>query len=171
MAKALRPPEPPAKTRGKKPAPPAAGRPPDYRTVYNVQAYKLALLGATDSELASFFEVSEVTIDNWRVRYPKFAESVKAGRVGADSDVARSLYKRATGACAHREDRVFNEKGVPIIVPTTRHYPPDTTAAVYWLNNRRPGNWKSRQEVDQTVKGEQIIYVTEKPEKPDNAGM
>ena len=37
-------------------------RPTKYNKEYNMQAYKLALLGATDVELADFFEVNQDTI-------------------------------------------------------------------------------------------------------------
>ncbi|MCV5597561.1 hypothetical protein OFN66_28085, partial [Escherichia coli] len=44
---------------------------------YAEQARKLCLLGYTDAELADFFEVSESTINKWKLDYPKFSESIK----------------------------------------------------------------------------------------------
>ncbi|SDY78195.1 hypothetical protein [Nitrosomonas sp. Nm33] len=38
------------------------GRPTSYRPEYAEQAYKLCLLGATDKQLAEFFNVVESTI-------------------------------------------------------------------------------------------------------------
>ena len=35
----------------------------------------------------------------------------------------------------------------------TKHYPPDPTAAIFWLKNRQPDTWRDKVEVDQTVSG------------------
>lgn len=43
----------------------AGGRPSKYREEYADQARKLCLLGATDADLASFFEVNEDTVNEW----------------------------------------------------------------------------------------------------------
>ncbi len=52
-------------------------RPTKYQEAYAEQARKLCLLGYTDAELADFFEVSESTINKWKLDYPKFSESIK----------------------------------------------------------------------------------------------
>ena len=31
------------------------------------------------------------------------------------------------------------------------HYPPDTTAAIFWLKNRQPEKWRDKKEVDANV--------------------
>ena len=50
---------------------------------------------------------------------------------------------------SHEAVKIFNDGGQPLIVPYTEHYPPDTTAAIFWLKNRRPEQWrdKSQQEL------------------------
>lgn len=48
------------------------GRPSAYKPEYAEQARKLCLLGHTDAELASFFEVSEQTINAWKHAHPDF---------------------------------------------------------------------------------------------------
>ena len=123
------------------------GRPTDYKEEYNEQAYKLCLLGATDAEMGDFFGVTETTINNWKIAHPTFFESIKRGKVFADSNVAESLYKRATGY-SHPEDKVFNNQGEPMIVPTVKHYPPDTGAAMAWLKNRQGTKWRDKQELE-----------------------
>jgi hypothetical protein len=32
-----------------------------------------------------------------------------------------------------------------VYAPYTEHYPPDTTAAIFWLKNRRRNEWRDRQ--------------------------
>ena len=123
------------------------GRPTSYRPEFAAQAEKLCRLGATDRELAEFFEVCEATINTWKAAQPGFLESLKSGKGLADAEVADKLYRRATGY-SHEAVKIFNDGGTPLVVPYTEHYPPDTTAAIFWLKNRRPDRWRdvNRQE-------------------------
>ena len=136
------------------------GRPSDYRIEYNEQVEKLCLLGATDIEIANFFNVDERTIQRWRLDFPEFCRSVKKGKELADSRVAESLFNRALGY-KHEEDKIFNDQGSPLIVPTIKHYPPDTTAAIFWLKNRQPSKWRDKQEIDNNIKVEQPFFGDE----------
>jgi len=119
------------------------GRPTKYKKEHDEQARKLCLLGATDSEIADFIGVTESTINLWKLKHPSFSESLKSGKILADANVATKLYERACGY-SHTEDKIFAQNGEPLIVPTIKHYPPDTTAAAIWLNNRRPDRWRNK---------------------------
>lgn len=133
------------------------GRPTKYKEEYNFQVEKLAKLGATDREIADFFDVAESTINLWKEEHPEFSESIKAGKVEADANVAQSLYHRAIGY--EHEDidiRVVDKEIVQ--TPLIKHYPPDPTAAIFWLKNRQAAKWRERQEVEQKtiIKDERI---------------
>jgi hypothetical protein len=41
------------------------------------------------------------------------------------------------------------------LTPLTKHYPPDTTACIFWLKNRKPKEWRDRAELatDQEIAG------------------
>jgi len=119
------------------------GRPTKYQISYNRQAYKLCLLGATHLELADFFEVSEDTIYEWKKVYSKFSEAIKKGKEIADSEVADKLFKRATGYSHPDVDiKVIDDKVVT--TKLTKHYPPDTAAAIFWLKNRQKKKWRDK---------------------------
>jgi hypothetical protein len=126
-----------------------AGRPTKYKDEYAQQAYKLCLLGATDKELADFFEVNEDTVNEWKKTQPEFSESIKNGKHIADAEVANKLYHRALGY-EHPEDKIFQVDGEPLIVPTVKHYPPDPTAAIFWLKNRQKDKWRDKHEQEIT---------------------
>jgi hypothetical protein len=119
------------------------GRPSLYKPEYVVQAKKLCLLGATDRELADFFKVSEQTLNTWKAQHPEFLESLKVGKEQADQRVERSLYQRAVGY-SHPDVHVSNFQGDVTLTPITKHYPPETTAGIFWLKNRRPEEWRDR---------------------------
>lgn len=121
------------------------GRPTDYKEEYNELAYKYCLLGATDADLANFFDVTETTINNWKIDYPSFFESIKRGKFIADANVAERLYQRAMGFEHDSEEiKVINDSIER--VPIRKIYPPDATSAIFWLKNRAPKDWRDKQE-------------------------
>jgi len=125
------------------------GRPSLYKEEYNDQAYKLCLLGATDKELADFFDVVEDTINEWKKRYENFSVSIKRGKTIADSNVADKLYQRALGySHPDVELKVLSDgqgQGSRIEkVDITKHYPPETAAAIFWLKNRQSSKWRDK---------------------------
>lgn len=120
-----------------------------YKTDYNEQAFKLCLLGATDAELANFFEVTETTINNWKIDHPIFFESIKNGREKADAEVGKRLYERAMGF-EHDSEEIKVVDGHVERVPIRKIYPPETIAAIFWLKNRQGKKWKDRHEVEIT---------------------
>lgn len=127
-----------------------SGRPTDYKEEYNQQAYKLCLLGAKDTELANFFEVSEVTINAWKQKHPTFLKSLREGKQVADAQVANRLYNRACGFKATDTKFATHEGLITDSQEYIKEYPPDTTAAIFWLKNRQPDKWRDRQEVQAT---------------------
>ena len=133
------------------------GRPTLYQEDFNEQVEKLCKLGATDNEIADFFEVDVSTINNWKIAHPQFFESIKKGKILADSNVAERLYQRALGF-EHDSEEIKVADGEVIRVPIRKIYPPDPTAAIFWLKNRRSKEWRDKQEVEQrtTIKDERI---------------
>lgn len=129
----------------------AGGRPPKYRAEYAEQAAKLCALGATDADLADFFDVSIRTIERWRVEHPKFCRAVKLAKEEADDRVERSLYHKAIGYEIDAE-KIFLPAGStdPVRVAYREKVAPDTAAAIFWLKNRRKDQWRDRIEQDHT---------------------
>jgi len=120
------------------------------RQEYDDLAYKFALLGATDQEIADFLEVSKATINNWKKDYPSFLDSLKKGKEKADAEVSEKLFKRAKGY-KYREVKKENvvREGVEILgierkTTTVKEIPPDVTACIFWLKNRRKENWRDK---------------------------
>lgn len=106
-----------------------------FRDEYIEQARRLCLLGCKDEELAKYFGVAVEAVDKWKQRYPAFLQAIKAGRQVADTQVAAALYKKA---CGYREGDTY--------------YPPDTTAAIFWLKNRQREYWRDKQDVEHSGK-------------------
>jgi len=145
-----------------------AGRPSKYQPDYPQQARRLTLLGLTDEEMATFFEVDVRTIYNWDNEHPEFFQARARGKAHADGRVAEKLYHRALGY-NHPEVHITAFQGEVIITPITKHYPPDTQAASWWLKNRQPTKWRDRQEhtgADGGPLATEVVYRWDTP-KPE----
>ena len=123
----------------------------EYQKEYADQALKLCLLGAIDKELAEFFSVSVQTLNKWKKDYPEFLESLKKGKNIADANVASRLYNRAIGYSCKATKFATSEGRITDSKEYIEHYPPDTTAAIFWLKNRQPEKWRDKKEVDANV--------------------
>lgn len=128
---------------------PKSGRPSLYKPEYAETARKLCKLGATTSELADFFEVSVSTVSLWLITHPEFSESVKKGKEVADDRVEESLYRRACGY-EHDETDIRVVANELVMTPIRKHYPPDSTAMIFWLKNRRSEAWRDKTQQEHT---------------------
>jgi hypothetical protein len=140
-------------------------RPSKYKPEFVAQAEKLCKLGATDMEIADFFEVNVATLNRWKAEHEEFCASIKSGKSEADERVERSLFARANGF-EHDDTDIRVVDGAVVQTPIRKHYPPDTTAAIFWLKNRRPGDWRDKQEVEHGGKVE-IQAITRKIVRPE----
>lgn len=116
------------------------GRPTKYKPEYDKQAYKLCLLGYTDDDLATFFEVDVSTINRWKVEHDGFRESIKNGKEIADIEVVESLRRRALGMKLKKQ--VIKDGS---IVELEDEIPPDPASMFFWLKNRQPKKWRDKQ--------------------------
>lgn len=117
----------------------AGGRP---RKITKFLASKIFLLlgkGLTEQEVADVFDINKDTITELK-KQAEFSVSIARCKDEADRRVVGALYQRAIGY-EHPEDKIFQYEGVPVIVPTIKHYPPDTAACELWLRNRRRQEW------------------------------
>jgi hypothetical protein len=126
------------------------GRPSKFKWEMLPKVTQLCKIGATDTEIADFLEISVPTLYEWQSKYPKFSKAFDKGKSQLDRRVTRSLYHRAVGF-EHNTTKVFNDKGQPVAVNIREHLPPDTNAAIFWLKNRKPEAWQDRSVVDGSI--------------------
>ena len=134
-----------------------AGRPTAYKSEYAKIAAKMCEMGATDQDLADAFEVSTRTINRWKVEHKAFCQALRANKAGYDDKVERALALRAVGY-SHPDTDIRVIDGKIVQTEITKHYPPDTKAALAWLYNRRSDQW-SPVPKDGDPDGDTIIEV------------
>jgi hypothetical protein len=126
-----------------------AGRPPKYRSEYATIAGVMLRRGATVNELAEAFGVTNATVYYWKTKHIEFFEQFTGISEGALERTVQSLVDRANGY-TYETVKVFNYKGVPVIVPVKEHVPPDIGAIKYLLTAKRPADWRIKEEVELT---------------------
>lgn len=123
--------------------------------------------GWTDQECADFFDLNISHITAWKNRHPEFLIALKNWKESADFLVEKSLFERAmgikydevtyeqtkTGGLAIvKDEEIQNMKHTPTmkVKVTTKFIPPDPTAMIFWLKNRKPSAWRDRESNGQT---------------------
>jgi len=116
-----------------------------WRDDFPERAYRLALLGFTDQEMAFVFGVEPNTLYYWKRTKPEFKEAILRGRAEADAKVGERLFDRAVGFTKDEEKIHVTKDGEVIRVPVKKFYPPSVTAQIFWLKNRQPHHWRDVQ--------------------------
>ena len=124
------------------------GQPTKYRPEYGRMAKKACQLGATYEDLADLFGVTSRTVYGWAKKYPvEFFQALKDGQAEIDDSVELSLLQRARGGIKTTEKRVtIDSDGKKTQQVIEREHPADTVACIFWLKNRRPNDWREKNE-------------------------
>ena len=115
-----------------------------------------ARAGATDAEIAKKIGISAETFCVWKNRFPQFSEALKKGKEVVDLMVEESgLLRRALGMTVTEvtTNTYIDKDGEEHTATKTvvKEIPPDVTAQIFWLKNRRPDLWREKQEIVQTT--------------------
>lgn len=110
--------------------------------------------GLTEEQIAHNMGIGLTTLKDWKNKFPSILSAIKKGKAPVDIIVENALLKRALG---YDYDEIVKElvptgkigdDGKPIfkqhVKTVTKHMPPDTTAQIFWLKNRRPGKWRDK---------------------------
>ena len=112
------------------------------------QVRKMAKAAMTEMEIADVLGIDRATFLDWQSRYPKFSRALDLGQAQSTKRVKRALFHRSVG---YTHDAVKIFKGTddqPVVVPYREHVPPDTNAAIFWLKNRQPDQWRDKIDID-----------------------
>lgn len=110
----------------------------------------LCRMGATEAEICGKLGVAVSSFNLYKHEHPELSEALKRGKVVADDAVEAALYRRAVGYTYDEVkvnsyvDNSQNQRQFRTV--TTKEIPPDVTAAIFWLKNRRPEKWRDRHE-------------------------
>ena len=101
--------------------------------------------GLTDEQIAKNMGIAPSTLYEWKKKSKEFSESLKKGKELIDFEVENALLKRALG---YEYEEETYENGI-LTKKVKKQVPPDTTAQIFWLKNRKPNTWKDKVETDE----------------------
>lgn len=116
--------------------------------------------GLTDEQIAHNMGIVTSTLYEWKKKYSDITESLKRGKEVIDRQVENALLKRALG---YRYEEVTYEEGVET-KRVVKEVHPDTTAQIFWLKNRKPTDWRDKQNIEHSgPEGGAIQFVSSTP--------
>lgn len=98
--------------------------------------------GLTDEQIAHNMGVSRKTLAEWKKKYGDIGDTLKKGKEIVDYEVENALLKKALGYTV--KEQKLTKDGE--LIEIEREIPPDTTAQIFWLKNRRPDKWRDKVE-------------------------
>lgn len=111
--------------------------------------------GLTNKQIAHNMGISERSLADWINRFPAICAALKKGKAPVDFEVENALLKRAKGyTVTETVEEIYTTGERDLdgnykvrsrhIRKITRDVPPDVTAIIYWLNNRKSECWRNR---------------------------
>ena len=101
-------------------------------------AQKLASEGLTDKQIYLSMGIGHDTFYTYIKKYPEFSEALKKGKQQAIAKVENALFQKACGFKITLETPNGSKE----------QYIHSDTAAIFFLKNRDPENWKDRQDIE-----------------------
>lgn len=96
--------------------------------------------GLTDEQISHNMGCAYSTFRVWKDKFPAISAALKRSKEIVDYEVENALYKRAVGYM--RVEQVATKDGE--IIQIEKEVPPDVTAQIFWLKNRRPDKWRDK---------------------------
>lgn len=119
--------------------------------------------GLTDADISHNIGISVRTLIDWKRRYPAINACLKNSKDLADTIVENALFRKATGYKTKEVSYKADSDGnlVPVSA-VEKEVPPDTTAQIFWLKNRRPDLWRDRRkEADSDGQSGGVVVLPE----------
>ena len=102
--------------------------------------------GLTDEQIAKNIGINRTTLYDWKKKEVNIADALKKGKKVIDFEVENALLKRALG---YEYEEETYENGI-LTKKVKKQVPPDTTAQIFWLKNRKKEQWREKVEVVKT---------------------
>lgn len=99
--------------------------------------------GLIDKQIAQNIGIAEGTLYDWKNRFEEISKALKRGKEVVDIQVENALLKRALG---YEYEEITTEYGNET-KRVRKQVVPDTTAQIFWLKNRKPEQWRDKQDV------------------------
>lgn len=101
--------------------------------------------GLIEKQIAHNMSISISTLRRWKKQYTDIMNALKKGKTVVDYEVENALIRRCIGYRTQEVHTIYDDAGnVAKVQIIEKEVPPDTTACIYWLKNRRPEKWQTK---------------------------
>lgn len=100
--------------------------------------------GLTMEQIAYNMNINKTTLYKWQKKSDNLTNALKVSRDSADRQVENALFKNAIGF--HYTEEQLTDDGA--VVEVKKYSKPNTTAQIFWLKNRKPDEWREKQNVE-----------------------
>ena len=107
--------------------------------------------GLTNEQIAKNIGIIPNTLYTWINKKKEIKESLKKGKEVVDFEVENALLKKALGYTITLHKQKVTKDGDVVDTEEEMHVPPDTTAQIFWLKNRKANKWRDKV-VDDEIK-------------------
>lgn len=104
----------------------------------------MARNGLTQQQIADNLGISIDTLIENKKKYSEFNNALKKGKEVIDFEVENALLKKALGYTITIKEEKLDRDGCVHTLEKDVHIPPDTTAQIFWLKNRKPDKWRDK---------------------------
>jgi len=104
--------------------------------------------GLTEEQIADKMGVTRKTLFNWKEKYLPILHALKRGKEVVDRQVENALLKRALGYEYDEITQELVDDELQVTKVVTKQVHPDVTAQIFWLKNRKPEEWRDKQQVE-----------------------
>lgn len=104
--------------------------------------------GLTDEQIAENIGISRSTLSKWKNDHSDISDTLKRGKEVIDRQVENALLKRALGYEYTEVTKELTDAGMVTTKKVTKQVAPDTTAQIFWLKNRKPNEWRDKQDIN-----------------------
>ena len=127
--------------------------------------------GLTDEQIAEKMGICRDTLIEWKKKYSDISDALKKGKEVVDRLVENALFKKATGEVRtikkpikvkevlYEDGKRISEKERIEYADEEVYIPPDTTAQIFWLKNRKPSDWRDKPEGESVKDENEVIKI------------
>ena len=127
--------------------------------------------GLTDEQISHNMGINVKTLWKWKNTYDPICNALKKGKEVVDRLVENALLRKATGETRtirkpikvkevlYEDGKRISEKEHIEYADEEIYIPPDTTAQIFWLKNRRPEGGRDKRDVDSKVEIESDGFI------------
>ena len=124
--------------------------------------------GLTNEQIAKNIGINVKTLYDWKNKESNISNALKKGKEVVDIEVENALLKKALGYTIMLRKQKVTKDGDVVDIEEEVHIPPDTTAQIFWLKNRRKQQWRDKVEVEKGESIQKIEIINDLPKDDEN---